>query len=217
MNPDLVIFDCDGVLIDSETIACAVEAEELNRIGFTTTKEEIARRFCGVPAPDMYAVIEAELGRALPEGFTNHVEDRIVARFRSDLCAIPGVARTIEALPWRFCVASSSAPVKLCLGLIESGLFDHFYPHVYSAVLVDRGKPAPDLFLHAAESMQAGTCVVVEDSLAGVRAARAADMPVLGFFGGSHCAADHAAMLEEAGAHAVFDRFEDLPEIVRGL
>lgn len=217
MNPDLVIFDCDGVLIDSEAIACAVEAEELNRIGFATTMEEIARRFCGVPAPEMYAVIEAELGRALPEGFTDRVEDRIVARFRSDLDAIPGVAQTIGGLPWRFCVASSSAPVKLCLGLIEAGLFDQFYPHVFSVSLVQRGKPAPDIFLYAAERMQADRCLVVEDSLAGVAAARAADMPVLGFVGGSHCGPEHPAMLEAAGALCVFDRFEDLPDIVRGL
>lgn len=219
MKPDLIIFDCDGVLIDSELIACSVDAEELSRLGYAITPEEVVRRYAGVPAAEMYAEIEAHLGHALPEDFAATVERRVLTAYRQDLRPIVHAADTIRRLSWRSCVASSSKPSKLGLGLIETGLFELFYPHIFSATLVPRGKPAPDLFLLAAERMDAEPhrCLVIEDSVAGVTAARAARMPVLGFVGGSHCTAEHGQTLRAAGAELIFDSFELLPALVRDL
>lgn len=219
MSPELVIFDCDGVLIDSEAIACAVDAEELTAAGYPISTSEVVHRFTGWAAREMVLSIEHEWGRALPADFSARVEARVLARYREDLAPITGVAETLRQLPWRFCVASSSKPSKLGLGLIETGLFDFFYPHIYSSVLVAKGKPAPDLFLFAADSMgvDAGSCVVIEDSIAGVTAARCAGMRVLGFTGGKHCGPDHGEALRKAGAEWVFDVFADLPALIAQL
>lgn len=219
MTPELLIFDCDGVLVDSEPLACAADAEELTRIGFAITAEEVARRFAGMPGADMLAELEREMGRPLPAGFHARCEARIMALFRSELKALPQAAETIAALPFPRCVASSSRPAKLALGLIETGLYELFYPHLFSTTLVARGKPAPDLFEHAAARMGAepARCLVVEDSLAGVTAARAAGMRVLGFTGGGHCGPEHAGTLRAAGAEAVIAGFAELPAAIERL
>ena len=219
MSPDLVIFDCDGVLIDSEIIACGADAEELSRIGYPITLEDVVRRFAGVPADEMYAEIEQELGRPLPPGLEDRTEQRVIQQYREDLKPIDRVRETISALAWPFCVASSSGPEKLALGLSQTGLFDLCHPNIFSAAQVDRGKPAPDLFLFAAERMRVdpGRCIVVEDSVAGVTAARSAEMRVLGFVGGSHCFGEHGPRLRQAGAELVFDSFACLPAIVQDL
>jgi HAD superfamily hydrolase (TIGR01509 family) len=219
MTPDLVIFDCDGVLIDSEIIACAIDAEELAKEGYAITTEEVVRRFSGMPVSAMRRTIEADLGRSLPADYDQRVENRVLAAYRTQLKAVSGAAETVAALPWRHCVASSSRPAKLCLGLIETAQFELFYPHVFSSSLVAQGKPAPDIFLHAARSMQAAPnrCVVVEDSAAGVKAARAAGMQVIGFMGGSHCNGYHSVLLRESGAHVVIDSFDELLTAVERL
>lgn len=219
MTPDLMIFDCDGVLIDSEIIACAVDAEELTAAGYPISTPDVVRQFSGRPAQEMLDAIERDWGRKLPADFARRVEARVLARFRSELQPIPGAAATLAQLPWRFCVASSSKPSKLALGLVETGLFDLFYPHIYSTALVKAGKPEPDLFLLAARRLGAETrrCVVIEDSIAGVTAARRAGMRALGFTGGSHCSDDHADDLREAGAELVFERFSELAAIVELL
>ena len=219
MIPGLIIFDCDGVLIDSELIACAADAEELTRIGYPISVEEVVRRFSGVPSREMYAQIEKEMGRSLPAGLDQRIEQRVLRHYREDLKPIAWVRETIAALNWPFCVASSSRPQKLGLGLIETGLFDLCYPNIFSASLVARGKPAPDLFLFAARKMkvEACRCVVIEDSIAGVTAGRRAGMRVLGFLGGSHCATEQGNALRRAGAELVFDSFNMIPAIVRDL
>ena len=142
-----------------------------------------------------------------------------MASFRTELRPIEGVAETVAALQRPYCVASSSKPSKIGLGLIETDLFDLFYPHIFSASQVAFGKPAPDLFLLAAEKMDAAArhCVVVEDSIAGVTAARRAGMRALGFVGGAHCLQSHAAELRSAGAELVFDRLAVLPDIIADL
>lgn len=215
-RPALVIFDCDGVLIDSELIACRVDAECLTEIGFPTTAEFIQQNFVGMSSRAMFERIERDHGRKLPPGFAASLQQRLHDTFDGELAAIAGVADMLPRLGIRSCVASSSQPERLRHTLGMTGLWRHFVPYVFSATMVANGKPAPDLFLYAAERMSAAPrdCVVVEDSHAGVTAGRAAGMRVLGFTGGSHCGPGHAAMLRAAGADAVFDDMTRLPELL---
>jgi HAD superfamily hydrolase (TIGR01509 family) len=210
----LLIFDCDGVLVDSEVLSCQVDADLLTSLGMPYTADEIARQFVGVSLKDMIARIEAEHGRPLPADFGERINRILFAQFETDLRPIPGVRDAILALPHRRCVASSSTPDRIALSLRVTGLSDLF-DHLFSSVQVPRGKPAPDLFLHAAAQMgfAPADCLVIEDSVAGVLAARAAGMEVIGFTGGSHCREDHADRLREAGASPVVQQMADLPGV----
>jgi len=167
----------------------------------------------------MLATIAREWGRALPSSYAAAVAARIARDYRSLLKPIPGVRAALAGLAWPLCVASSSAPAQIRLGLECAGLLDRFAANLFSAAMVARGKPAPDLFLYAAARMGAapGRCVVVEDSTAGVAAARAAGMTALGFCGGSHCRAGHGARLLGSGAALVLDDMRDLPAAIGGL
>ena len=216
-RPDLVIFDCDGVLIDSEPIVNRVHAAALTRLGYPLTSEECVRRFAGMPDRAMYEIIEAERGAPLPPAYDAETRMRIEAAYRAELRAIPGIEQALEAMgDRRLCVASSSLPDKMRLGLELVGLYDRFAPYLFSASMVARGKPAPDLFLYAAERMGAlpSRCLVVEDSVAGVTAGCAAGMAVLGFTGGGHCGPGHAERLLGAGARTAFDNMTLLPALV---
>ncbi|AWM87846.1 HAD family phosphatase [Microvirga sp. 17 mud 1-3] len=212
----LLIFDCDGVLVDSEVLACRLDAEILTGLGFPYSTDEILTQFVGVSLKDMIARIEAEHGRSLPEDFGERLNQTLFARFEEELQPVPGVRDAILSLPYRRCVASSSTPDRIALSLRVTGLTDLF-TQVFSATEVRHGKPAPDLFLHAASQMGASpeTCLVIEDSAAGVRAACAAGMRVIGFTGGGHCGPEHAEKLRAAGAPFILERMEDLPETVR--
>lgn len=203
----LVIFDCDGVLVDSELIACAADAEALSEIGYEITCERVVERFAGMPSEAMYDIVEAELGRTLPSDFDTQVKKRVLEKYRTELRAIDGAAEVLSTMKTRKCVASSSNPAKLALGLIETGLFESVYPYVFSTALVDRGKPHPDLFEYSARVMgvDGSECLVVEDSVAGVTAARAAGMKPIGFAGGSHCPPGHSDRLVAAGATTVIN------------
>ena len=167
----------------------------------------------------MLAKIEAEWGRPLPADFAATLRQRDVAAFRAELLPMQGVAETLEALERRGvlkCVASSGSPAKLKVTLGVSGLARYFEPHIFSAAMVERGKPAPDLFLLAATRMNVRpqNCVVIEDSVAGVRAARAAGMRAFGFIGGGHASPRLGAILREAGAAALFAEMTDLPGLL---
>ena len=213
---ELVIFDCDGVLLDSEVIACSADAEALTRAGYEITTAEIVERFAGVPADAMYAAVEADLGRPLPATFRADVKRSVLERYRSELRAIDGAAEVLSSMKTRKCVASSSAPAKLALGLVEADLFELLYPGIFSTALVSRGKPHPDLFEYAARAMAVGSerCLVVEDSVAGVTAAMAAGMRCIGFTGGAHCAKDHRERLTAAGATTVISDLRQLMTFV---
>lgn len=215
MTPELVIFDCDGVLIDSEVIACRVEAELLTELGLPMTAEDVNRRFVGRSGAAVSEILEAELGRPLPADFSQTMWSRTRAAFESELRAIPGIAETLDRLALPCCVASSSDPERLEVALGLTGLYARFAPHVFSTTMVARGKPAPDLFLYAAAQRGArpAHCIVVEDSAPGVQAGAAAGMRVLGFVGGSHCRPGHADRLARAGASAVFDDIRELPAL----
>ena len=214
----LLIFDCDGVLVDSEALACRTDAEVLTGLGIPTTADEIMSRFVGTSLKDMMAAIEAERGCRLPDDFAERLNRTLFARFETDLTPVPGVADALRALPHRRCVASSSAPERIALSLRITGLAP-FFDHIFSATQVRRGKPAPDLFLFAAAEMvfQPQDCLVIEDSKYGVQAARAAGMRVIGFTGGGHCGPDHGDTLRDAGAHRVIRRMDELPGMVESL
>ena len=216
MRPDLLIFDCDGVLIDSEHLAVRADVACLAEDGIVVTEAEILSRYVGISVAGMVADLEQRFGRAVAGDFAARHHARLRTIFEAELRAMPGIEAVLDAWPGARCVASSSTPARLrhALGLV--GLYDRFSPHVFSAVQVERGKPAPDLFLYAAARMgvEPKGCFVVEDSPAGVEAAVAAGMAVIGFAGGSHCAPGHAARLAECGAAQVIaDMAQLLPNL----
>jgi len=186
-NPfDLVIFDCDGVLVDSERLGVLVEAELITAEGWTVTPAEVASHFLGKTDEHMLGEIERQVGRALGAEWLARLHERYAERFVTDLKAIDGITDLLDALVHAgipTCVASSGTPEKMATTLGITGLYERFTGRIYSAVDVERGKPAPDLFLHAAASMGVAPerCAVVEDSPAGVTAARAAGMTVFAF------------------------------------
>ncbi|MCC8940096.1 6-phosphogluconate phosphatase [Bradyrhizobium ivorense] len=216
MSFDLVIFDCDGVLVDSEVISCRAHAATLTRHGYPITPSGVLKRFLGVSDREARQIVESEIGRKLPDTFEAEVKQATLGFYADDLSAIAHVGDAIASLDLPKCVASSGTPEKIRHGLDCAGLYDQLAPHIFSAVQVKRGKPAPDLFLFAAEQMGANPvrCVVIEDSVPGVTGARAAGMTVLGFYGGSHCTAEHEDMLRRAGAAVTFADMRELPGLI---
>lgn len=209
----LVIFDCDGVLIDSEIVVCRLASEELTRVGYPITLDQVIERFAGRPEREMMAEITSDRGgHPVPSEYFGRLWRRIEEAYRTELRAVPGVLETLGALRISACVASSSYPAKLRLGLEATGLHGCLAPNVISASLVAHGKPAPDVFIYAAGWMRIAVsdCVIVEDSVHGVRAAVAAGMRVIGFAGGAHCGPGHGGRLAAAGASSVITRFKDL-------
>jgi HAD superfamily hydrolase (TIGR01509 family) len=219
MHTELVIFDCDGVLIDSEAIACRVDSSCLAELGITITAEEIMQRYLGISAATMCRDIEQRYGLALPPDFVTTLHNRVAAVFDAELTAIAGVEPLLQSLQHSCCVASSSAPERLRHSLCLTGLLGYFEPHIFSATQVARGKPAPDLFLFAANAMQVppASCIVVEDSEPGVQAAVAAGMRAIGFTGGEHCRPGHGERLRAAGAVAVVDAMSQLAASVSAI
>jgi HAD superfamily hydrolase (TIGR01509 family) len=215
-NFDLVIFDCDGVLVDSEVISCRAHAEALTRHGYSITSDQVLARFLGVSDREARLTIENELGRDLPEDFELEVKQATLRFYAGDLRPIPYVGEAIAAISLPKCVASSGTSEKIEHGLVCAGIYDLLAQNIFCASQVKRGKPAPDLFLFAAERMQVAPerCLVIEDSPAGVTGARAAGMTVLGFYGGSHCRPGHDQTLRAAGAIKTFDQMRQLPDLI---
>jgi HAD superfamily hydrolase (TIGR01509 family) len=207
---DLVIFDCDGVLVDSEHLAVRVEARLLAELGWPLTEADVLERFVGRSDAHMLAAIEEALGRPVPE-WTDRYTTALHEAFHAELRPVPGIEQALAALRLPTCVASSGTHDKMRLTLGLTGLLPHFEGRIHSATEVANGKPAPDLFLHAARCHGAdpGRCVVVEDSRAGVEAARAAGMRVLAYAGGL----TPAAWLAGAGT-VVFDDMTELPSLI---
>jgi HAD superfamily hydrolase (TIGR01509 family) len=216
---DLVIFDCDGVLVDSEVISCRAHAEMLTRHGYPITADQVLDRFLGVSDREARLIIETETGRKLPDDFELQVKRATLQFYADGLQAIAHAGAAIAAIDLPKCVASSGTPEKIRHGLTCAGLFDRLAPHIFSATQVRNGKPAPDLFLFAAGQMAAdpARCVVIEDSVPGVTGGRAAGMTVLGFHGGSHCRPGHGDMLRAAGAAVTFDDMRELPALIRRI
>jgi HAD superfamily hydrolase (TIGR01509 family) len=213
---DLIIFDCDGVLVDSEVISCRVHAELLTAHGYPISADEVRARFLGRSAAEASREVEAALGRALPADFDARLKRELLGAFAASLEAMPGIGAALDQLACPVCVASSGTPEKIAASLTRTALLPRFAPHVFSATQVARGKPAPDLFLFAAAQMGVAParCLVIEDSVPGVTAARAAGMTVFGFCGGSHCEPTDAARLAAAGAATIFDTMTELPGLI---
>jgi HAD superfamily hydrolase (TIGR01509 family) len=216
MKFEALIFDCDGVLIDSEILVCRIAAEELTKLGYPITTEQVIQRFAGRPDHEMRAEIEQEWGKPIPEGYRESVNARTVESYSSELKIMPRLIEALDQIKLPVCVASSSFPEKLRLGLETVGIYERFMPNVVSATLVARGKPEPDVFLFAAGWMKTSPmrCLVLEDSVAGVTAAVRAGMPVLGFVGGAHCDSGHRQRLLDAGAVSVFCDMSELPSLI---
>ena len=208
---ELVIFDCDGVLVDSEPISVRLDVEMLAELGVTMTAEEVIERFVGRSPEVIVQAVEAELGHPPPDGWFERGEQELRERFEAELEPVPGIVEALGRITLPMCVASSSPPERLRFKLELTGLYDRFAGHIFSASEVANGKPAPDLFLHAAERMgvEPAGCVVVEDSRYGVQAARAAGMDVLGYAGGL-TPADVLA----GPRTVVFDDMRSLPDLL---
>jgi HAD superfamily hydrolase (TIGR01509 family) len=211
IQPDLIIFDCDGVLVDSELLSCRCLSEVLTGCGIKVGLDEALELFLG---RSLDAVVEhyEGMGHAIPQQFPSELRMKVRETFRSALCPIEGIGSVLDGLQVPHCVASSSTLDRVSLSLSLTGLARHFGDRLYTSQMVQRGKPAPDLFLYAAEKMAVDPCrtLVIEDSVSGVTAARAAGMTVWGFVGGSHYQSrDGRADLTDAGADRVFARMTD--------
>jgi HAD superfamily hydrolase (TIGR01509 family) len=207
---ELVIFDCDGVLVDSELLSNRVLAQMLSEIGLPMSLEDTIATFMGHSMAACVAIVEERTSRPIPLNFVADFRDRTFEVFRRELRPVPGIASVLDTIDLPFCVASGGPPEKIQLTLSITGLLPRFAGRIFSAVEVERGKPHPDLFLHTAQEMGAAptACVVVEDSVRGVQAAVAAGMRVFGY-------ADltDAGTLTAAGAQ-VFRSMVELPALL---
>ena len=201
----MIIFDCNGVLVDSERVATAVASEELMRAGFGLTPEVISHYFTGRRPADMYRAIEQASGRLLPPDFMTRVTAATLKRFRQELRATSHVAYALSWLRGPKCVASSSPIDRIRASLDTTDLLRFFDPYLFSASDVRSGKPSPDIYLYVSQKMavEPQDCIVIEDSPVGVTAAVAAGMTAVGFTGGSHAQGKLTDQLKAAGARTV--------------
>ena len=209
---ELVIFDCDGVLVDSERLSVRVDAAVLTTLGWPITEEEVIERFVGRSQEYMESQIEAYLGRPLPERWEEETRPLYRAAFEAELEPVDGIVEALDAIELPTCVASSSSHERIRYTLELTGLYERFAGRIFSGTEVANAKPAPDVFLHAAERMgvEPGACAVVEDSRYGVEAACAAGMGVFAYAGG----VTPAERLRGAGT-VVFEDMRDLPALLR--
>lgn len=216
MSFSLVIFDCDGVLVDSEILSAEVEAEALSTLGVKVTAHDVMQRFLGLTQEALEERFEHDFGLKLPPNHAETTRSMLRAAYVERLEPIPGVRDVLQSLPMPFCVASNSPPAKLGLGLSITNLFELVYPNIFSAKLVARGKPAPDLFLHAAKALGAdpANTVVVEDSVVGVKAAKAAGMTAIGFVGGLHHMPPSEETLVAAGADHIAETMDEVKALI---
>jgi HAD superfamily hydrolase (TIGR01509 family) len=210
VSAGLVIFDCDGVLVDSDRIALRIQAERISALGLPTTYEDCVRDFLGLGMPATLRILAERLGRPLPDGWEEELEAAVHDAFRRELRPVAGVEAALDKIDLPTCIASSGSQEKMRLTLGLTGLRERFAGRIFSATEVERGKPAPDLFLHAAAAMKVEPerCVVVEDSPFGVAGAVAAGMAALGY-----AADDDGAALAAAGA-TVFAAMAELPALI---
>jgi HAD superfamily hydrolase (TIGR01509 family) len=220
-----LIFDFDGVIADSEVLVNQAMADALTDLGLPMTLEQSLSTFLGKRWPEVMALVESRLatqgrGGTIPASFSDDLKAAVHVRFRGELAEVPGARAFIRAhthLPRAIASSSSADRLALCLDVL--GLAEDFGRHVYSADLVTRGKPNPDIFLLAAEKLNADPtgCLVIEDSPGGIRAARAAGMTAIGLHAAAHLPAGHAQALRNAGAHHIAANWDDVQRIVKPL
>ena len=215
-NLELVIFDCDGVLVDSEIIVNRVFAETLTEAGFAISYEEVSQKFVGLSFASCLEMIELIFGRPVPTEWLALSKEREIAALKQELQATAGIADVLKELTLPKCVASNSSPRHIDLVLGLTGLLDHFNGKLYSCHHVDRPKPFPDVYLHAASQMGYApeNCVVIEDSVAGVKAGSTAGMRVLGYAPSDRHFFHHEALIT-AGAKLVFDDMRQLIDLLK--
>lgn len=211
MSKPLVIFDCDGVLVDSEVISNRVFCAMLNELGLPVTLDDMFAQFVGLSMPQCLARITEMLGTPPPADFAQRVHENIERALHGTVEPVPGIREVLDALTLPFCVASSGSHRKIRVTLGTTQLLDRFEGRIFSAEDVTHPKPAPDLFLHAARTLghAPAACIVVEDTPTGVRAGVAAGMRVLGF-----CAHTPVERLIDAGAHATFTAMHELRSLI---
>jgi HAD superfamily hydrolase (TIGR01509 family) len=209
----LVIFDCDGVLVDSELITNRVFAGMLNELGIRVTLEDMFERFVGRSMPQCLDLITKMLGGPVPQHFVEEYQTRSATALRSELKAVPDIETVLAGLRVPYCVASSGTHEKMQTTLGLTGLLPQFRGKMYSVTEVAQSKPFPDVFLYAArqQGVAPADCAVIEDTPTGVRAGVAAGMTVFGY-----CALTPKQRLIEAGAHHTFERMRDLPGLMSG-
>ncbi|MES2608092.1 MAG: HAD-IA family hydrolase [Pseudomonadota bacterium] len=213
---DAIIFDCDGVLVDSEESGNRIEVEELRSHGCSISVEDYNARFAGRTTKDAFEILANENNVIFHPGFVKSVEKKTLAVLEKEAFCIPGIRETLEKINLPKAVVSNAYNEKLHALLRINNLLPYFDGHIYSADLVEHPKPYPDVYELAAREMSIipERCLVIEDSEAGVKAAKAAGMHVFGFFGGSHHDANYAKVLEEAGVEVVFNDMSVLPKLV---
>jgi HAD superfamily hydrolase (TIGR01509 family) len=207
----LVIFDCDGVLVDSELITNRVFAQMLNELGIAITLEDMFVQFVGRSMPQCLEVVTRLLGGPVPDGFVQNYETRSAVALKSELKAVAGIEAVLAAVGVPYCVASSGTHAKMQTTLGITGLLPYFQGKMYSVTEVAQSKPFPDVFLYAAsqQGVVPSACAVIEDTPTGVAAGVAAGMSVFGY-----CALTPRHRLIEAGAHQTFERMRDLPGLL---
>ena len=213
---DLIIFDCDGVLVDSELLASQVLSEELEKNDVDVGPRECRERFTGSSLKRVKELVFQSTGIELPDDFEDQVRKRDRHVFEERLAPVSGIEEALELINTPVCVASSGSLEKITHSLKLAKIYDHFAPNLFSSEMVNRGKPAPDLFLYAAEQMGVAPerCLVVEDSPVGIKGAQKAGMAVFGFAGASHAGPGYAEMLDLTGAPIVFREMFMLPNLI---
>lgn len=213
----LVIFDCDGVLVDSEPISFSVLRDTLTAAGVNVSESRAYQQFLGKSMASITRMIAEEFAISLSEAHIEQMRAELFARFEAELQPVPGILELFADFPYRRCVASSSQPERIRLSLTKTGLIGFFEPYIFSATMVERGKPEPDLFLHAAATMgyEPAQCVVIEDSPAGIRAAQAAGMRVFAYVGASHAPLSNLPeIVSTLQPSAIFDDMTALGQLI---
>ena len=218
---DLIIFDCDGVLVDSEIIAAKVESALLTEAGYPISVEEMGERFSGMTWKNILLQVEKESDIPLSAQLLDKSEQLLDARLAREVKIIDGVKFALSRITTPRCICSNSSGARLDMMLEKVSLKPYFAPHIFSAkdLGADRVKPKPDIFLHGAKQMNVAPerALVIEDSVHGIHGARAAGMRVVGFTGASHTYPSHADRLTDAGAETVISRMADLPAVIAAL
>ncbi len=215
----LVIFDCDGVLIDSEIISARMLVAELEKLGLPIDLDYVTRHFLGRSYPTVMQQIRTEFGLALPPSFEDSYRENLLAAFHQELRIMPHVRHVLENIGVPFCIATSSSPRRAAMSLDLVGLTGLVEGRVFTSTMVARGKPAPDIFLFAANKMGADPAktLVIEDSLTGIRAGLAAGMTVWRFVGGSHLGPQTPTEPDDAAPHSRLVTFETFFQIAPTL